>query len=148
MIEFQNNNWEDILKIFVAVGYFKKIRGFIFKECVMNIWGACWSRNITTVFIALLLDKYFIKLHYCSNIFIFLINNILVTSMIKNIIVFNFILHCILLHWHVLNVYAFWIEFRRCVCTVCLCLSSFVKEQSILLIAQDQTTERNKEINK
>lgn len=24
MIEFQNNNWEDILKIFVAVGYFKK----------------------------------------------------------------------------------------------------------------------------
>ena len=118
----------------------------------MNIWGACWSRNITTVFIAPLLDKYFIKLHYCSNIFIFLNNNnnnILVTSMIKNIIVFSFILYCILLHWHVLNVYASWIEFRRCVCTVCLCLLSFLKEQSILLIAQDQNKwkkQRNKQV--
>lgn len=40
----------------------------------MEVRGACWSRNITTISIALLLDKYFIKLHYCSNIFIFIFN--------------------------------------------------------------------------
>lgn len=35
------------------------------------VWCACRGRNITTVFIALLLDKYLMKLHYCSNTFVF-----------------------------------------------------------------------------
>lgn len=106
-----------------------------------------YNRNL----IALLLDKYFIKLHYCSNIFIFLIN-ILVYVHDKNCIVIILILYCILPHWHVLNisVYAFWIHSRGVyVLYVCLCLLSFVKEQSILLIAQDQNNwkkQRNKPI--
>lgn len=48
-----------------------------------------YNRNL----IALLLDKYFIKLHYCSNIFIFLIN-ILVYVHAKNCIVIILILYC------------------------------------------------------
>lgn len=106
-------NLEDISELVDVVGDLgkkkkkKKIRELIIKECFVKVWAACWSRNITTLFIALLLDRYFMKLHYCSNVFIFL-SNILVYVHDKEI-VFILILYCILLHWHVLlniSVYA------------------------------------------
>lgn len=39
-----------------------------------DLQGERSSRTITTAFTALLLDEYSIKLHYCSNVLIFLIN--------------------------------------------------------------------------
>lgn len=68
----------------------KKIREFVFMECYMKVWGACWTRNITTIFIAFLLDKYFSKFHYCSKIFTSHNNNILVDVHNNNLNCFHF----------------------------------------------------------
>lgn len=52
-----------------------------------------------------------------------------------------FFLFCIVFHcidMYEVFLFAAWMHFISCVCNVCLYLLSFVQEQSILLIAQDQ----------
>lgn len=72
-------------------------------------------------------------------------------SMIRNWDVFIFILYCILLDWHVLNisVYASWIHFRRCVCTVCLSVPIIICKRAKYFAncTRPKQSERNKEIN-
>lgn len=80
-----------------------------------KVWCACWGRNITTVFIALLLDKYLMKLHYCSNTLFFLD-----IFMVGNLIVFVFILYCILELWHVLNICVCLLDTFQKVCMYCI----------------------------
>lgn len=79
----------------------KKSRSSHFNEHkhFMKIWDACWSINVTTSFISSLLDQYFVKLHYCSNILI-ISSYILSYTVLQIVLVF--ILYCILMHWHTL----------------------------------------------
>lgn len=99
-----------------------------------------WSRNITIIFIALLLDTYLMEFHYCSNnMFV----SVILMSVLGNTIVFIFIPYC--------NFSALYRDISVCLletfqevcmyCIFCLCPFSLLNGQSSMLIAQDQKKE-------